>query len=218
VEATIAGYNGNPLVVRLDPTLSPVENAQRLFKRYGKLRDARPPLQTRQQRLAADRSFLQDARAMALKATTKEDLDDINRELMDEGFLRAQKLSRTREKSAGPRTFKLAGGTVLVGRTTRENDRVTFTLASPEDVWLHARGVGGSHVVLRSEGRRPSQQLIAQAASIAAHFSQARESGQVPVDYTLRKYVRKPKGAKPGLVTYEKEKTIFVKPGLPVTR
>jgi predicted ribosome quality control (RQC) complex YloA/Tae2 family protein len=218
VEATIAGYNGNPLVVRLDPTLSPVENAQRLFKRYGKLRDARPALQTRQQRLAADRSFLQDARAMALKATTKEDLDDINRELMDEGFLRAQKLSRTREKSAGPRTFKLAGGTVLVGRTTRENDRVTFTLASPEDVWLHARGVGGSHVVLRSEGRRPSQQLIAQAASIAAHFSQARESGQVPVDYTLRKYVRKPKGAKPGLVTYEKEKTIFVKPGLPVTR
>ena len=215
VEARIAGYDGKPLVVRLDPALSPVDNAQHFFKRYGKLRDARAALQARQQRLASDRRFLQDARAMSLKATTNEDLDNINRELVDEGYVRAHKSPRAREKSGGPRTFRLAGGTVLVGRTNSENDRVTFTLASPEDIWFHARGVGGAHVVLKTEGKRPSPKLIAQAASITAYFSQARDSGQVPVDYTPRKYVRKPKGTKRGRVTYEKEKTIFVKPQLP---
>ncbi|MBI2123298.1 MAG: NFACT family protein, partial [Armatimonadetes bacterium] len=217
-EATVTGYDGRPVTIPLDPARSPVDNAQRLFKRYAKLRDALTALSARQERLAADRQFLEHARAHALHAETLDALEDLRQELLAEGFVRARGRPSKPSRRAGPRSFSLAGGyTVLVGRTKAENERVTFALAGPEDLWFHARGVAGAHVVLKTGGRHPQMNTIEQAAAIAADFSTARESRTVAVDYTQRKYVRKPKGAKPGLVTYEREKTIFVKPELPAT-
>lgn len=215
-EATVTGYDGRPVTIPLDPARSPVDNAQRLFKRYAKLRDALTALSARRERLAADRQFLEHARAHALHAETLDALEDHKQELLAEGFVRARGRPSKPARRAGPRSFSLAGGyTVLVGRTKAENERVTFALAGPEDLWFHARGVAGAHVVLKTGGRSPQMNTIEQAAAIAADFSTARESRTVAVDYTQRKYVRKPKGAKPGLVTYEREKTIFVKPKLP---
>jgi predicted ribosome quality control (RQC) complex YloA/Tae2 family protein len=102
---------------------------------------------------------------------------------------------------------------VRVGRGSKDNDQLTFRHASPEDVWLHARSVPGSHVVLRwsGEGAPPARDLE-EAATLAALYSKARSSGTVAVDWTRRKYVRKPRGAPPGRVSILQAKTIFVEP------
>lgn len=114
-----------------------------------------------------------------------------------------------------PRSFRTKEGwTVLVGRSNEENDHLTHRIAHPEDYWLHAHGVPGSHVVLRREGRKdnPSARTLEEAAAIAAFFSKARHSRKVPVLYTLKKYVRKPRKAKPGLAVCTREKTLLVAP------
>jgi predicted ribosome quality control (RQC) complex YloA/Tae2 family protein len=103
---------------------------------------------------------------------------------------------------------------VLVGRSNAENDWLTHRHARPEDLWFHAHGVPGSHVVLRREGRKsnPSARTLEEAAAIAAFYSKARHSSKTPVIYTLRKHVRKPRGARPGLAVCEREKMIMVRP------
>jgi predicted ribosome quality control (RQC) complex YloA/Tae2 family protein len=124
---------------------------------------------------------------------------------------------RDRKDGAGfhPRSFRTRDGwTVLVGRSNQENDYLTHRIAHPEDYWFHAHSVPGSHVVLRREGRKdnPSAKTIEEAAAIAAFFSKARHSSKAPVIYTLKKYVRKPRGARPGLAMCQREKTIMVLP------
>ncbi len=124
---------------------------------------------------------------------------------------------RDRKEGGGfhPRSYQTKDGwTVLVGRSNQENDYLTHRLAHPEDYWFHAHGVPGSHVVLRREGRKdnPSAKTVEEAAAIAAFFSKARHSSKAPVIYTLRKYVRKPRGAKAGLAVCQREKSIMVMP------
>lgn len=110
--------------------------------------------------------------------------------------------------------FRISGGlTVLVGKNNRQNDYLTLKVARPEDLWLHVKDLPGSHVIIRSQGQGEiPEAALREAAQLAAYFSQARHSGQVPVDYTLRKHVRKPRGAKPGMVIYDQQKTLYVTP------
>ncbi len=118
-----------------------------------------------------------------------------------------------------PRSFKTREGwTVIVGRSNRENDYVTHRLAKPDDYWFHVHGCPGSHVVLRREGRKdnPSARTIEETAAIAAFFSKARTSRKAPVIYTLKKYVRKPRGGTPGLALVTRERTIMVVPAAPL--
>ncbi len=218
-EVTLPAFDGTPVTIPLDPALSAVQNAQRLFKRYGRVRSSRAALDTRLTAVAADRAYLESVLVLIEQAATEEDLFDLRQELAGEGYLR-RRTTRARRPSAtaGPRRFTVADGTlVLVGRTNRENDALTFKLASPDDLWLHARGVPGAHVILKTGRKAPEEQALKQAASIAAYFSQARQAASVRVDYTARRYVRKPKGAKPGLVTYTREQTVEVVPALPDT-
>jgi predicted ribosome quality control (RQC) complex YloA/Tae2 family protein len=117
-----------------------------------------------------------------------------------------------------PRAYRTREGwTVLIGRSDEENDQLTHRLARPEDYWFHVHGCPGSHVILRREGRKdnPSSRTIEEVAAIAAHFSRARTSRKVPVVYTLKKYVRKPRGGAPGLAAVTREKTIMVEPKAP---
>ncbi|MGH2543502.1 MAG: NFACT RNA binding domain-containing protein, partial [Ardenticatenaceae bacterium] len=102
-----------------------------------------------------------------------------------------------------------------VGRNARQNDEVTFHIGAADDLWLHARGVPGSHVILKSAGRSVPKEIIARAAAFAAHYSQARGSTEVAVDITERRHVRRISGARPGLVTYRNERTVHVKPQAP---
>jgi predicted ribosome quality control (RQC) complex YloA/Tae2 family protein len=130
---------------------------------------------------------------------------------------RAGRGDAARRRVAGPeprRFLSSDGFPILVGRDTEGNDYLTTHLAKSRDIWLHVQGRSGSHVVIRVPQRAngvPRRTLI-QAAQLAAYYSQARNDGKVPVDYTLRKYVRKPRKAKPGLVTISQEKTIIVSP------
>jgi len=214
---TLPGFDGAPVTIDLDPTLSAVENAQRLFKRYGRVRSARPALEARLRAAADERAYLESARALIEQASSSDDLFDLRRELADEGYVRARKTPARPSATPGPRRFVLADGTttVLVGRTNHENDVLTFKVASPDDIWLHARGTPGAHAILKSGAANPSEETIQQAAAIAAYFSKARGAAQTAVDYTRRRYVRKPRGAKPGLVTSTREQTVYVKPELP---
>src|SRR5439155_10395989 len=127
---------------------------------------------------------------------------------------------RTDRKATAPASgvhtrVRVGDGEVLVGGSAAGNEWVTFHLAGPEDVWLHARGVPGAHVILRTESGEPAGTMIEAAAGIAAAKSAARDAGAVEVDYTLRKYVRKIRGGAAGLVTYRNERTIAVAPRLP---
>lgn len=224
-EVTLPGFNGTPVSISLDPSRTPLENAQRRFKRYVKIRAARPALHTRYETTTAELVYLESVNTLIAQAGSVDDLFDLRQELAAGGYLRGrQPRARPglRSKAARPsaavrlRTFTLdTGETVLVGRTNLENDRLTFAVASPTDLWFHARGVPGAHVILRTGGRTPPEDGIRQAAAIAAYFSQARAATSAAVDYTARRHVRKPKGSRPGVVVYAGERTIYVKPELP---
>ncbi|MGH2399639.1 MAG: Rqc2 family fibronectin-binding protein, partial [bacterium] len=215
-QATVPGFDGTPLVIALDPTLTPVENARRIFARYTKIRKARPALKERLRAAAEEREYLEAALTMADQATSGGDLEELKRELAAEGYLRRRPQATRRAPAPQPRVYALEGGaSIVVGRTNQDNDRVTFKVAGPDDLWFHARGVPGAHVILRTGGRKAREDEITQAASVAAYFSRARLSESVPVDFTLRRYVRKPKGSRPGVVEYEREVTLRVTPAPP---
>ncbi|HEY6102298.1 MAG TPA: NFACT family protein [bacterium] len=213
-QAMLPGFDGTPVAVTLDPALTPVENARKLFDRYARMRDARPELEARLAAVEDDRRYLESALVLAETASHVEDVAALRGELADEGYVPGRKARPA--VSPKPRTFTLhSGAQVLVGRSNQDNDRVTFKVAGPDDLWFHARGVPGAHVVLRTGGRDPSEDEIAAAASTAAYFSAARESGHVAVDHTARRHVRRPRGSKPGFVIYERERTVHVVPRIP---
>jgi predicted ribosome quality control (RQC) complex YloA/Tae2 family protein len=214
----LPGFDGTPVTIPLDPTLSAADNARRLFKRFSRIKAAQPELARRRLAITEQRQYLENAAAMIDIATSADDLRSIREELITEGVVKARRRARgtPRAPSSGPRRFVASTGhEIVVGRTNRENDEVTFTLARPDDLWLHARGMPGAHVIIRSGGRPIPDGAVNEAAQIAAYFSSGRGGPRVPVSYTLRKYVKKPRGAKPGLVTVTNEKTVVVEPKLP---
>jgi len=214
---TVPDFDGTPVTVPLDPQRSPVANAQAYFRRHSRAAASRRVLPDRLEALRQERAYLEQMRTLAEMATTREEVRTLVGELEDAGVLRHRPGRRKRPAKAGaPRRFTTAAGLcILVGRSGRENDHVTFTLAGPDDLWLHARGMAGAHVVLKTEGRTPSPADVETAAAVAAYFSEGRGAASVPVDVTLRRHVRKPKGAKPGVVTYRQEQTLMATPRLP---
>ena len=209
----------------LDPKLSPAENAQRYFKRSRKARAALPRVRQRIHRLEEEIEKLIALRE-DLTRTSDEDriralADRLNR-LSDEPADQDQgRPGRGRSggeaapmRAIGRRYALPDGWQVLVGRNNKENDELTHRVARPDDLWLHAQGVPGSHVVIRRAGRKdaPGRRITELAAGLAAHFSRARHSGTVPVIVTEKRYVRKPRGAKPGTAVVEREKTLSVAP------
>lgn len=214
--ATVPDYADHPVAIPLDPTRTPVENAQALFARSGKLRRAVPALQNRLRALGEERAYLDSVLAMVAQAATVDEARAVELALAAEGYRRAARPTPPAAPAATGRTFALAeDATVLVGRSNRENDHITFKVAGPRDLWFHARGVSGAHVILRTGGRTPRPEETTQAAAIAAWFSRARGSASVAVDYTARAHVRKPKGSRPGVVIYEREQTVMVRPQAP---
>ena len=206
---TLTGFDGEEVEVRLDPSLRPHENAERFYaqaRRRARARERIPALVAEAERErdrwlgAVDALEAGDVPAWVAPALAKSE----------------RKPSQT--TAAGPRLpyrpYRTSGGLeVRVGRGSKDNDRLTFGHCAPGDVWLHARSVPGSHVVLRwqEEGAPPARDLE-EAAVLAALYSKARTSGTVAVDWTRRRYVRKPRGAGPGRVTLLQAKTVFVEP------
>jgi len=208
------------VTVPLDPALSPSANAQRYFKRYRKQKAAITKAFEKTQSLENEKAYLEAVETSIVLAAGLDELSEIREELVLQGYLSeagtAPKQARRPSPVAEPLSFPAPNGMrILVGRNNRQNDIVTFKLGKDEDIWLHARGVPGAHVVIKSAGREVDPDTLEKAASLAAYFSRARLAPGVPVDYTLRKYVKKPKGAKPGLVIYTNEKTLAVSPSPP---
>lgn len=199
------------VVVRLNPTQSPAHQAEQLYRRARKLRDSIPHLRTR---LARTERALKD-----LERTT-EDSSAPHRETERSVAATRKERSSSHQPSdrIRPRRYRTRDGgwLVLVGRTERENDALSLKLAAANDLWFHAHGCPGSHVVLKLEGRKemPSRQALSEAAGLAAYWSKARGASKVGVSYTRAKYVTKPKGAKPGTVTIRHEKLLMVPPSL----
>lgn len=206
---------GAPLVtIELDPRLSPSANVQAIFKRYSKVKASYTHKQSQLELTLAEKSYLENTLCQIELADSLEILKEIEGELQRTGYLKGPAKAKTAKTSLpqGPERYVSSDGlTILVGRNNRQNDELTFRLTKPNHLWLHARGIPGSHVAVLSEGEIPESTLL-EAAGLAAYFSAHRQAPKVAVDYTLRKYVRKPRGAKPGFVTYDQGKTIVVNP------
>lgn len=206
---------GQPLVhVRLDPALTPSQNAQKYYKEYRKAKTAEEKLQEQIALAEKDLEYLDSVLDALARAETERDLVEIRGELAEQGYLRAQKGKKSQKAPpSAPLRFEVADGfTVLVGRNNRQNDQLTMRTARNQDWWFHVKNSPGSHTVLVAEGRTPTAAAMEQAAALAARHSRAGGAAQVPVDYTQVRYVSKPQGARPGMVIYTNYKTIFADP------
>jgi predicted ribosome quality control (RQC) complex YloA/Tae2 family protein len=224
IEARVVNYydpEGSELVIPLDPSLSPAENAQACYRRYQKARSGLAMIQEQLARSQAELAYLEQVEATLEQAASMPDLEEIRRELQTEGYLGARSARRgaapkavREDKPAPPLTVHSTDGLeIWIGRNNRQNDYLTLKLAAPQDIWLHTKEIPGSHVILRVPyGHDVPERAIHEAAALAAWHSKGRESASVPVDYTLRKHVRKPSGARPGMVIYEHQKTLWVTP------
>lgn len=199
--------------VRLDPLLTPQQNAAKYYKDYNKAKTAEGILQQQLEKGRKELHYLNSVLETIALAEGERDLQEIRQELTDTGYLRRAGKSKGREKrvASKPMEFRSTTGLrISVGKNNTQNDLLTTKLAFKSDIWLHTQKIHGSHVILWTEGGEADLQSLNEAACLAAWFSQGREGGKVPVDYTPVKYVKKPAGARPGMVVYTTYDTAYV--------
>ncbi|MFZ5651671.1 MAG: Rqc2 family fibronectin-binding protein [Bacillota bacterium] len=205
-----------PLKVILDQRLSPAENAQNYFRRYAKSKKVREAAARHAESTREELMYLSGVENSIELASSSEELSQIKAELADQGYLKLAAAKKTVRKEPGqprPAAYMSCDGfTILVGKNNRQNDHLTMKLARQDDIWLHTKDIPGSHVVIKTEGKKVPPSTLEEAAGLAALFSRAGQSRKVPVDYTLRKFVSKPRGAKPGFVIYTDQRTVYVDP------
>ena len=204
---------GMPMVdVPLDEKLSPAQNAQRYFKLYQKARSAKSLAAEQIQKTGEELYYLEGQMENLEKCEDEPSLAELRAELEKLGYVSASR-SRKQIKQLPPsvpmKFTSPAGRVILVGKNNLQNDKLTFT-AEPGETWLHAKDMPGSHVII--PGDAPDDETLLFAARVAAKYSKGGTGSHVPVDYTLRKYVKKPSGAKPGFVIYTHQRTLYVDP------
>lgn len=201
-------------IVELDERLSPQENAQRYFKRYQKGKAARALATEQKEKALEEIAYLEGQQDNLNKCATDAELAEIREELVREGYLKPENTRVKPQKIQPSQPLKARssdGLEIYIGRNNQQNDALTLRFARSEDWWLHTKNIPGSHVIVRCEGELPEKTLL-EAAMLAAYYSKARSSASVPVDYCLRKFVKKPSGARPGMVIYTTNRTIYVTP------
>ena len=194
-----------PMLIELDVKLSPGANAQRYFKLYQKARSARDLAEAQRVKTEEELNYLG-------KCTEESELFEIRAELEQQGYVRANHNRRQMKSLPPSKPLKFVsseGIVILVGKNNLQNDKLTAS-AQPDEIWMHAKDMPGSHVIIVSEN--PGTQTMEEAASLAAWYSSGRSGGRVPIDYTKRRYVKKPGGAKPGFVIYTHQKTMIAQP------
>jgi predicted ribosome quality control (RQC) complex YloA/Tae2 family protein len=207
-------YDNTEITIPLDKRLSPSKNAQQYFKKYGKSKTAVKEKTLQLEEVSLDIEYVESVASFLENAVSLNEIEAIRAELIASGYLRKRKTTTKPSKiKSGPYTYTTKDGfRVLVGRNNVENDILTFKTASPKDIWFHAKNIPGSHVILFLDAKAPKDQTILEAASLAALHSKAKDSENVPVDYTKVRYVKKPNGAKPGMVIFTGNKTVYVDP------
>ena len=216
--AFVPDYNRDPpetVRIELDPRRSPSENAERYFRLYRKAKNAREVLGEQIERSRTELAYLASVASFLERAESEQDLTDLRDELYHAGYASRMKnySPQNKKKLSRPSETVTPGGyRLLIGRNNLQNDHLTFRVAEKGDLWFHAKGVPGSHVLLLCDGEEPSAEDYTFAASLAAGYSQASSGQQVAVDYTRVKNVRKPSGARPGYVIYKTNYTAYVTP------
>ncbi|WP_258359394.1 Rqc2 family fibronectin-binding protein [Moorella sulfitireducens] len=214
---------GEMVTIELDPALTPAENARRYFHRYNKAKNAARIAKEQLEQTRAEIAYLESIAQALSMAVSFEDLAEIRRELRQAGYLLEEKEKEKPGKKGDkkeaarpsrPLEFTSPDGfKILVGKNNRQNDWLTLKYAASSDLWLHAKDIPGSHVIIRTGGLEEVPfTTLEMAARLAARYSRAGQSSKVPVDYTLVKNVRKPSCAKPGMVIYDHQRTVFVSP------
>ena len=207
-------YDGTPLSIALAPDLTANENAQKYYKRYNKLKRAQTEIKE-QLKLTEEAVEYLGSIDVALKLVqSRAEVAEIKTELAAAGFITVKNTkNKMPQAKSTPTVVKLSEDTTLyIGKNNKQNDYVTFSVGSGNDLWFHTKNIPGSHIILKTTLPRPEEADINTAASIAAYFSKARGGSNTPVDCTLRKFVKKPGGAKPGFVIYTNQTTYYVTP------
>ena len=218
-EAVVDNYyeEGTTVTIPLDPRKTPIENAQRFYSRYTKAKTALIMIAEQLEKADEDITYFEMIKQQVMQASP-EDIEEIREELAELGFLKARKLKKkSKPKKPAPESYVSSSGVkISVGKNNKQNDYLTFKIASRDHVWLHTKDIPGSHVVIHDSN--PDEETIREAAILSAYFSKARGSSSVPVDYTEVRHVKKPNGSKPGFVIYFEQKTVFVTPDEDVVR
>lgn len=205
--------NNKEITISLSNQLSPSQNAQKYFKKYQKLKNAVTFINEQIELTKKEVAYLEEIQTQ-IELATPADLNDIKTELQQEGYIKKkQQKSKhsSRVKINKPESFIASDGTeILVGKNNLQNEKLTLHTAKKTDIWLHAKNIPGSHVIIKSNN--PSDETLFEAAMLAAYFSKFRSSANVPIDYVQVKNIRKPNGSKPGFVIYEGQKTLTVTP------
>ena len=212
-------YDGSTVTIPLDVKQSPAKNAQHYFKKYGKAKTAVKEKQIQLEENDGEIKYLESVLAFLENTDDVDEIESIRNELVETGYVRRRKQQggfKEKKYKSAPHRYTLSNGmTVLVGKNNKENDYLTFNTAGNRDIWLHTKDIPGSHVIVQSSGQDLDEKAIFEAAAIAAYHSKARTSENVPVDYVPVKYVKKPAGAKPGMVIFTNNRTVWVNPALP---
>lgn len=201
------------LKITLDPLRTPQQNAARYYKDYQRAKTAEQMLAQQLDKGEAELHYLESVLETLSRAEGERDLEEIRRELEEGGYLRRRVKAKGRIKRMPSKPLEFcshAGLRISVGRNNRQNDELTCKMASRSDLWFHVQAIHGAHVILWTEGCEADVQSMTEAAILAAWFSQGRSGSKVPVDYTPVKFVKKPGGAKPGMVIYNRYETAYV--------
>jgi len=217
-KATLTNYydpENGMIDIPLDVRLDPVQNAQRYFKKYSKLKTAQKTLEVQIKETLEMINYLEHILTYMEDIQTPQEMTEILTELSDQGLIK-KRHKKDKKKKPAKATFKTYrssdGYEILVGKNNYQNDTLTLKIASNKDIWLHTKIIPGSHVIIRTKGEAVPETTLIEAAIIAAFHSKARQSDNVPVEYTFVKNVSKPSGAKPGMVIYTHNKTLYVTP------
>jgi predicted ribosome quality control (RQC) complex YloA/Tae2 family protein len=227
---------GRVVTIALDPRLSAVQNANRRYERYHKLQRAATQIPAQIEANALEQERIAQLLTDLDLADTPAEIALVRSEVAEAGYLRGHKSPAGKQSKTGKSGKQLHAGkggqaakrgpeggpplrrqsgdgfTLLAGKNSRQNEQVTFHDATSNDMWLHARGVPGAHVIVKSAGRPVPEATLREAAALAAYYSQARGAGSVPVDYTQQRYVRHMKGGGTGMVVYDHERTMYIAP------
>lgn len=208
--------NSPAISIPLDMTLAPSENAQKFYKTYNKEKKAEAAALVQKKENLEEIEYLEGQLVNIENCTEDNEINEIRNELTSLGYIRSRKKgARVKPKQSKPMHYTSSDGfDIYVGKNNVQNDYLTTRFAEPHDIWMHTKKIPGSHVIIKCARKKASDTALLEAASLAAYYSKARDSSNVPVDYTEKKNVKKPSGAKPGMVIYYTNKTMYVTPDI----
>lgn len=218
-EITLENYYTEELEkvsITLDPRLSPIQNAQKYYKKYNKLKNAYDLVSQQIVNTQEEVDYLENVLMSLENCTELREIEEIREELVSEGYVKRSSIKGKRKEkvdSSVPHHFISSDGyDIFIGKNNKQNDYLTLKLANKDDIWMHTKNIPGSHVIIKKKDNLVPQNTIVEAAKLAAYHSKAKLSSNVPVDYTERKNVKKPSGSKPGMVIYDFYNTVYVTP------